>query len=551
MLLDEKSYMTLEKVIYLFRWVLIFITLFTLEEGMYLNMSMFEKLVKGLTAAGIWNFAIYFFVLGCMEHHKMKYVSGIIELIGDMLVIGIAAKVLGIYGGGYIYILMIVAVVIVFIKYLNSLTTILLVGVIIVNAIYIDTIIFKHDYYLATQNLAMAICSILITSIAMYLLIEEYKRLKMLVSMQADNVQDLEKNIRQLADLTQMSTEIHQSTTSDDIMGNLLNNIYRAIHEEGITVLLYSENGIESDTRIYTYKQMQQGLLERRSTLDYKVLYIEETIETIRVDRQYRNCIMLHEPLIIRNIELPHPLKNILTEGLSKYVYLFTIIRDNKECGIVICNVEKRLKDETCNSIDELVKHASMAFARNKSMEQEKCKSMYDALTGIKSRLHIDETLPKLIAKAKKNAGLIAIMFLDIDNFKRFNDDFGHDTGDIVLKTVAEIINSKVPTDGLVGRYGGEEFLAAVYDVDEKEAYEIGENIRKGIESFDLSSVAPVNRNITISIGVALYPEHSVEQRELIKLADHAMYEAKKTKNTVCIYSANKKVSMEEKNNEE
>jgi diguanylate cyclase (GGDEF)-like protein len=117
---------------------------------------------------------------------------------------------------------------------------------------------------------------------------------------------------------------------------------------------------------------------------------------------------------------------------------------------------------------------------------------------------------------------------LDIDHFKRFNDDFGHRVGDVTLQKVASLLNNCIRNGDRIYRYGGEEFVVVFMDASLPEAESLAERLRSATESMPFSglSMEPVGP-VTVSIGLAARPVHGNDIQALIDLADKAMYEAK------------------------
>jgi len=144
-----------------------------------------------------------------------------------------------------------------------------------------------------------------------------------------------------------------------------------------------------------------------------------------------------------------------------------------------------------------------------------------DALTGIYNRRAIMEELEIRFNQALTNNSPLSIALFDIDYFKKVNDENGHQFGDIVLTTVANVISQSIRGIDSVGRYGGEEFLLVLPDTDKPEAMIIAERIRKAVEDFEFIQ----NVSVTISGGVAVLNGESVA--ELIDKADKKLYEAK------------------------
>jgi len=148
-----------------------------------------------------------------------------------------------------------------------------------------------------------------------------------------------------------------------------------------------------------------------------------------------------------------------------------------------------------------------------------------DKLTELYNRRAFDNHI-KSIEEHKK----FSIIFIDIDNFRDFNNKYGHQTGDIVLKDVSTVIKSTVDSEGDVYRYGGEEIVVLLKDCSKDKAEKIAENIRIGMNKLHTNSFL----RITLSLGVASYPEDGCDVYETIKASDSALLQAKsKGKNCV------------------
>jgi len=156
-----------------------------------------------------------------------------------------------------------------------------------------------------------------------------------------------------------------------------------------------------------------------------------------------------------------------------------------------------------------------------------------DALTGLANRRAIDEKLEEEAARCQRSGHTMALALVDLDNFKNVNDEFGHDVGDQVLSGTAETLKKGARIGDFPGRWGGEEFCIILPETNSSRATVIGERLRELIEQ-QRYGVGERQLSITASIGLALLPEGgSIE--EAIKMADVALYQAKKTgRNKVC-----------------
>jgi diguanylate cyclase (GGDEF)-like protein len=130
----------------------------------------------------------------------------------------------------------------------------------------------------------------------------------------------------------------------------------------------------------------------------------------------------------------------------------------------------------------------------------------------------------------------LSLIMLDIDFFKKINDELGHIKGDFVLEKVAEILKDNSRKNDLIGRYGGEEFIMVLPKVNIENANFVAEKLRKKVEDSNILK----DKKITISLGISLY-ENEESIKDFIEKSDLALYEAKKTRNKCVVYSKNLK----------
>lgn len=162
-----------------------------------------------------------------------------------------------------------------------------------------------------------------------------------------------------------------------------------------------------------------------------------------------------------------------------------------------------------------------------------------DALTGIYNRQFFDRQMPVEIERAMRSGSSLSMLVLDLDDFKRINDDLGHKKGDEALIAVAEIIRRNLRKVDLAFRYGGEEIVILLPGTPEFEAVHTAERLRRVIQAHrGFRDARGVPREITVSVGVAVYPDTAKSADQLFVQADEAMYRAKQRgKNQVVLYS--------------
>ncbi len=150
--------------------------------------------------------------------------------------------------------------------------------------------------------------------------------------------------------------------------------------------------------------------------------------------------------------------------------------------------------------------------------------AMRDQLTGLYNRHYLIEMANHRLARAMRQKVAVSVLILDVDHFKSINDNHGHTTGDIVLKSLADLLKQQCRQEDILARFGGEEFLIVFDECDEKNATQIAERIKQKIEALQ-----PANMTITASIGIAQLNTGKEGFTELVKRADDSLYHAKNT----------------------
>ena len=159
--------------------------------------------------------------------------------------------------------------------------------------------------------------------------------------------------------------------------------------------------------------------------------------------------------------------------------------------------------------------------------------SIRDALTGLYNRRFMEESAQRELLRATRlqaegRTGDMAFLMIDIDHFKRFNDEYGHKVGDLVLREVAEALQRRARGSDVVARYGGEEFMIVLPDMAAALALERAEQVRADVESLTLHALGQALATVTISVGLAEFPGHGSTVEALILASDKALYEAKR-----------------------
>ncbi len=207
----------------------------------------------------------------------------------------------------------------------------------------------------------------------------------------------------------------------------------------------------------------------------------------------------------------------LLAQGESVgALHLFTDSEENQ-----LSEEERRLAETAANS-------AALALANLRLREKLRTQSVRDALTGLYNRRYLDEILPREIHRAGRGGHPLSVLMLDIDHFKAFNDSYGHDAGDVVLKSAAKLILSLIRESDVACRYGGEEFLVVLPETSLEAAVKRAEEMRAAFEKHRLTFNNQPLGQVAVSLGAAAYPQHGENAETLVKSADEALYQAKR-----------------------
>lgn len=217
----------------------------------------------------------------------------------------------------------------------------------------------------------------------------------------------------------------------------------------------------------------------------------------------------------------------------DKKIGLFPLISENKLLGCVVTkSTDNILSEKEINYIEQLSNQAATTINRANVYAEILKHATLDALTGFYNRHQLEERIKQEVSSAKRQTRSLCTIMTDIDYFKNVNDTYGHAAGDLVLKTISNVIKHQLRDYDIAGRYGGEEFVIILPFTKLSEAQMVASRLRKAVENtqIDISKINPdiqeKNINVTISLGIS---EFNFEDNEktLLQKADKALYKAK------------------------
>lgn len=385
---------------------------------------------------------------------------------------------------------------------------------------------------------------------------DKNKEFKLVAEEAIRNKDELQKTYNRI----KMTHEIGLKLTSSTDLSEVVNLIYKNIREN-----------IPADTFMFFAAEPEKSQL--RSLLSYNmgVRGSGFTISFMRKESALVKCCLNNRIVSTEDSDFK-PLFDIIDDGdhpddeenMKSALFIPLSIGD-KVIGAysVQSRYEKAYRPETLDFLRELRPYLVIALNnaihsqklqdeidRNKEI-QEKLKEAnnmlskiagLDALTQISNRREFTEKFHELRKKASKASKPVSVFMFDIDDFKKYNDTYGHFEGDEALKKVAGVINNNIiASGGIAARFGGEEFISACIGLTPEENFELGEKIRKEILEKGIKNEKTELGILSISVGIAISKSGDIiTKSEIMSLADEMLYEAKKTgKNKVVMKQLN------------
>jgi diguanylate cyclase (GGDEF)-like protein/PAS domain S-box-containing protein len=174
-----------------------------------------------------------------------------------------------------------------------------------------------------------------------------------------------------------------------------------------------------------------------------------------------------------------------------------------------------------------IAENLALALANLKLRETLQNQAIRDPLTGLYNRRYLEETMDRELHRSRRLKAPLGVVMMDLDHFKDFNDAFGHAAGDTLLSALANVLTTGIRSEDIVCRYGGEEFLLVMPGAALPATQERAENLRQAVQALQVKYQDRFLKSPTLSLGVAIFPDHGVTAEEVIAAADTALYRAK------------------------
>jgi len=315
-----------------------------------------------------------------------------------------------------------------------------------------------------------------------------------------------------LTRINELTEKFSETRNLEAVLHQAVSTLMEVLHVRIIVLQLYSHE----DSRFF--------------------LRIEEGIEDLDLGQEvYEDVIEKGKSRLINNLESTREYGYLARMGYRSLL-VSPLIRWGREgakepIGLVaVISTEQR--DFTAHDqhlLTAFAKQAGMIIENAQLYEKTEALAIHDGLTNLYNYRRFKEVLDEELASCRRNNSPLALVMADIDHFKNYNDNNGHQEGNVVLREIADIMLRSTRGADLVARYGGEEFVVILPDTEVEGARAVAENIRRRVsdEKFDGEEEQP-NGRLTITLGLACYPRDAEGAPDLIDNADQALYSGKR-----------------------
>jgi len=322
----------------------------------------------------------------------------------------------------------------------------------------------------------------------------------------------------------------------------------RREREEIASLNRFSEAVTQCTSEIEVYDLLLHSLKERfqpRQVIIFKLNQAENFLEAaatlVTLPKEVGAWPVIEEPHNCKAVRTGRPfvVNDVQVEPLcpSKFVlpsegsyYCGPLIAGGIIIGSVRMEAARDLwTPDRQRLLESYLSGAASALSNLRLLDRMKQQANIDMLTGLYNRRFLEDYARKLFAIARRRAQPVGMIMMDLDHFKSFNDVYGHEIGDRILRHFAKTVTASMRETNLAARYGGEEFIVILPDTSTKSCTLVAERIRRAV----MTMVVPSNTEkplpqLTVSIGVAAFPEHGQTLEEVIQASDKALYESKR-----------------------
>lgn len=326
----------------------------------------------------------------------------------------------------------------------------------------------------------------------------------------------LQAQIKALEDLIEVARAVVSTLDLDTVLQAIMTSAMRFAETPAGSVALYDDkkqeltlhvhSGLTSEFVKHERWDLKPGGLTEQVLKAGEIFYVEDTRETD----------FFTNPVAVK-------------EGIRSLVCVPLVVRE-RIVGVLYLDdfVPRHFDRSKLRLLAVLGSFAAMAIINAKLHNRTKLMAITDILTGLHNHRYFKQVFAQEMGRAKRYQKSLSIILMDVDDFKKYNDSYGHTTGDMVLKVIGDIIMKTIRSVDHAFRYGGEEFVVLLPETKLESALQVAERLRERIELETGSVITGItSRGVTVSVGVAAFPDDGTRTKELFNVVDGLLYKAK------------------------
>ena len=309
------------------------------------------------------------------------------------------------------------------------------------------------------------------------------------------------ERVGQMRALHEVSNAIFRSLRMDEMLKSVAQSLIQQLGFDRVRIYLINKEG-DSLESVLTVDQRQQAAAEKVSFPLKRGVH----------------------PMV--DLILGRAVDDTLEKFQRTILYIPMRTRDESMGILMVDNLlsQQEIPQEQMPILNAIAGQLGMAIKNSRLFQGVEELSITDGLTGLYLLRYFKQRLKEEFFRAERTHGQLSLMILDIDHFKRFNDTYGHPSGDTILSTVAERVLANARKVDITARYGGDEFVIILPDTSPDEAMLLADRLHQALSKEPVTLANNVVVNLTVSIGVATYPTHASSIEEIIRRADEALY---------------------------